>query len=586
MKKAFKIIIPLLLAIAVIGCAVWYLFVYDRSFTRDMLLSQARYFERRGDHTVAAWFYDRAYDYANQDEDVAIELAQQYKSTGNFTKAEYTLSNAIADGGTAKLYMALCQTYVEQDKLLDAVNMLNNISDPGIKAELDALRPAAPTADPEQGFYTQYLSVSITAESGTLYTTTDGEYPSLSDTPYQEPVPLGQGETRIYALAVGDNGLVSPLSIFGYTVGGVVEEVHFTDAAMEAAVREILNADPEDMLYTNDLWAITDFTMPEDAQSYSDLAYLPYLHSLYIANGLNDELGIIGSLNALESLTLISCRPTQEHLSAIAALPTLRTLSLIDCGLSSIEPLSVAQKLTTLDLTGNTIRNITPLSGMNQLVQLTMPHNALTDLTALSSLNQLEVMDISYNSVSSIAPICTLKNLKELNVSHNTVTSLGAVENLTSLTSFNAAFNSLTNIGNLAGCLNLREVNLASNFLSDLSSFSALTALETLNFSRNQVTVLPAFPSDSKLITIDGSHNQLSSLDALSGLYNLNQVLMDYNAEISDVSCLASCHNLYSVSVFGTKVKDVSALTGELDIIVNFDPSALSDDDEAELHHH
>ena len=150
MKKAMKVILPLLLVVAILGCLIWYLFVYDCTFTRDVLLYQARTFETKGKHDTASWFYDLAYAYANQDEDVAIELANQYKAIGNYTKAEYTLSNAIADGGTAELYVALCKTYVEQDKLLDAVTMLDNISDAKIKAQIDALRPAAPTSFPPQ----------------------------------------------------------------------------------------------------------------------------------------------------------------------------------------------------------------------------------------------------------------------------------------------------------------------------------------------------------------------------------------------------------------------------------------------------
>ena len=175
MKKALRIIVPILLAIALIGCMIWYLFVYDREFTRDILLQQARNAEYKGKHELAEWFYNTAYAYADNDESFAIEMANQYKSVGNYTKAEYTLSNAIADGGTAELYMALCKTYVEQDKILDAVNMLDNIADPAIKAELEAMRPTAPVADPVSGFYNQYMDVTISSSAGTLYVNTAGE---------------------------------------------------------------------------------------------------------------------------------------------------------------------------------------------------------------------------------------------------------------------------------------------------------------------------------------------------------------------------------------------------------------------------
>ena len=41
MKKVFKIIVPTILVIGIIASIGWYLFVYDRDLTRDVLLAQA-----------------------------------------------------------------------------------------------------------------------------------------------------------------------------------------------------------------------------------------------------------------------------------------------------------------------------------------------------------------------------------------------------------------------------------------------------------------------------------------------------------------------------------------------------------------
>ena len=61
MKKAFRIIIPLVLIVAILFCTGWYLFVYDRVFTRDILVKAARFFEDSGNITASTWFYNRAY---------------------------------------------------------------------------------------------------------------------------------------------------------------------------------------------------------------------------------------------------------------------------------------------------------------------------------------------------------------------------------------------------------------------------------------------------------------------------------------------------------------------------------------------
>lgn len=574
MKQAMKVILPILLAIVILGCMIWYLFVYDRTFTRDVLLYEARCFERSGKHTIAAWFYDMAYFQANQDEDVAIELAQQYKNSGNYSKAEYTLSNAIADGGTAKLYMALCKTYVEQDKLLDAVEMLNNIADPAVKAELDALRPAAPTSDPAPGFYSEYIPVSITADTGVLYVTSDGTYPSTAAAPFEGSITLPAGETLLYALAVSEDGLVSPLSIFGYTVGGVIEKVSFADPAVEANIRGLLEVDEDEIIYTNDLWTITSFTMPEDASTYADLGLLPYLSSLTIQNGVAGELGNIVDLVNLEELTLVDCRPSDEEMSIIAGLPSLQKLTLDDCALSSIDALSIASNLTYLNLNNNNIRNITVLGSLAALQELYLKNNAVTDLSALSALNKLSTLDVSYNTVSSSASICVINSLTWLDISNNTITSLDGLGNLTGLTHLSAAYNGLTEVTQLASCAALTELDISNNSISDITCLAPLTALETFNFSYNQISELPAWGKECALISINGSNNLISSLDALSGMINLNKVLMDYNTEITSVDCLSNCPNLYLVDIFGTQVTDATSLTDQ-SIIVNYDPSSL-----------
>ena len=274
MKRLFHILIPLLLSLLILISIGWYFLKYDPEFTRDLLLKQARYQDEIGNHAAAVWFYDLAYLQSDKDDAVALELAQQYIAIGNFTKAEYTLVSAIADGATAELYIALCRTYVEQDKLLDAVNMLDKVADPAIKAELDALRPAAPQPDFTPGFYSQYISLSFTHEGGTLYVSSDGEYPSLEDTPCVTPVALEGGETKLYALTVGDNGLVSPLSILNYTIGGVIEKVEFNDAYIEELVAEKLMFGSYTTIYSNDLWAIKDLTVSETASDLSDLRHM------------------------------------------------------------------------------------------------------------------------------------------------------------------------------------------------------------------------------------------------------------------------------------------------------------------------
>ena len=571
MKSVFKRLLPLTLAILIIASIGWYLFVYDRDFTRDMLLSQARFNDNHGNPRLASWFYNLAYNYSGQDENVAIELANQYKSDGNYTKAEYTLSNAIADGGTVELYIALCKTYVEQNKLLDAINMLDNISKPEIKSALESMRPAAPSPDPAPGFYSQYISVALTSEAGTLYYSVDGEYPSVKNEPYDQPIPLPAGETTIYAVSVADNGLVSPLSTMGFTIGGVIEMVEFSDSAIEASVRALLSVKESKTLYTNDLWEITEFVVPADAKSMDDLAFLPYLEKLTVEKKSFESLNCLTGLTKLTELNLINCSFPVDDLNILVDLPELERLTMSGCGLSTITKLTGAPKLTHLDLGNNALRNLEPLTSIGTLRELKLNNNAVTNLTAISALSNLTKLDVSYNSLASIAPLANCKKLNWLDVSNNKLTELEIVDGLTALSYLGAAHNELKDVDIVSACTNLTELNISNNTIKKIDALNTLTLLEELNFSYNQVSTLPKWPDGSALRIVDGSHNVLRTIDNLGNMENLTYLYLDYN-QLTSINAIADCFNLVQVNIFGNKVRDVSALT-EHNIIVNYDPS-------------
>lgn len=573
MKKILRIIIPIILALVIVLGTLWYFFVYDREFTRDMLLQSARFFEGKGSLKTAAWFYDRAYEMVSDNDSVAIELAQQYKDDGNYTKAEYVLSHALEDGGGVELYAAMCRTYVAQDKLLDAVYLLDNIKDPDMKAQLDAIRPSAPAVIPEPGFYNQYIGVTFTGDAGnTICVNPHGEYPTLRKNTYTEPITLSAGENTLYALAIAPDGLVSPLSIYSYTVGGVIELVEFQDAAIENAVRSTLGVSAETAIYTNDLWQITSFTVPEDTETFADLTYLPYLEELTITDVSADGLSAISGMSQLKTLTITGTPVSSDELAVIGSLPKLQKLTLQDCRLTTTAGLAGAVNLEYLDLSENTVRNIDALSQMTKLKELYLQGNALVDLDALSGLKSLTELNVARNTISSIAPVGNLTGLSCLDISQNQVSSLEGINQLSALTVFRADNNTISDISSLASCQELLEVLISTNSISDLSPLSGLSKLTSLDFSHNEATELPDFSEDSVLVTINGSHNEITDLSALSGLKKLNSVYMDYNPELESVAELEDCPVLVLVNVFGTKVTEVKMLTNQ-SVVVNFDPT-------------
>lgn len=571
MKKNLRRIVPLIVAIGILISIGWYLLIYDRNFTRDIILSQARYFDDNGNAAVASWLYDLAYTTSGNDEAVAIELANQYKNDGNFTKAEVTLTNAIQDNPTTDLYIALCKTYVQQDKLLDAVLLLENIPNPVIKAELEAMRPAAPVAETEEGFYSEYISVLFREVDGTIYCNFEGDYPSTWDGAYAEPCTLGAGETLVNAITVAKNGLVSPVTQLHYTVGGVIEPAVFTDPVMEETVRTLLNLEADYMIFTNDLWEIKDFTVPENVGSYEDLRLLPYVEKLTIQNARMDTLGYLSHMTYLEYLDLSGSRFPPVDLAVLAKLPALTTLKMSNCGLSSIADLSGSGALQVLDLSNNTVRNMDALSSIITLTEINLEHNAVTGLGALAALSNLEKLNISYNSVTDLSPLAQCGSLAWLNAGNNFIATISAVDQLSELKYLNLSYNNLSDITILRGCAVLTELYISNNNLTSVTALNDLEKLQVLDFAHNQVHEIPYWQNGGDLRIIDGSYNQIESIDTLWNMNSLTYVYMDYNL-LTSVGNLAKCPNLVMVNVYGNEITHVDNLT-DRSIIVNWDPT-------------
>ena len=274
MKKFFKVLLPVLLVVLLLGGGIWYLRNYQGDFFSNFL-------QRRGDaamagehYTTALRYYRWAWELDDTDPELAVSLASAYAHTDN-----YTLVNAIAAmPEELQLYLALSETYVAQDKLLDASQLLDRVENESIRTQLAEARPDAPVLTPESGYYSEYISVGLEASSGTAYLSVDGSFPSLEDDAYAAPIQLTAGETSAIALCIGDNGLVSSAVYASYTIGGVVEPVTLQDRALDTYIRQLLELGQDDAIMAiSPSWRIS----PSWSMWISPAPWSPPTRSLY-----------------------------------------------------------------------------------------------------------------------------------------------------------------------------------------------------------------------------------------------------------------------------------------------------------------
>lgn len=560
MKHALKIILPIILILALIIGACCFFLIARRDLTESIFVYWGEHFYEAGRYSRAVAFYKAAMHFAPKDADLAIRLADAYKKSGNYTKAEYTLVSAITQiPDSVQLYVALSKTYVEQDKLLDAETMLGRITNDAVRTQIDALRPAAPVIEPESGNYSEYIDVTVTGASGTVYAVCNSDFPASEQDVYTGPISLEAGESKIVALSVAENGLVSDAVYAGYTVGNVVEEVKLADAGMDAYVRELLGKTAGSTIMSDELWAVEELDLPDTVASLEDLPYFTGLHSLSLHHGTGLDLSVLSQLPTLRKLDLSGCTLSTAAMNTIVTLSELTSLNLSGCAVAEIDALIGLQKLETLDLSNNTVSDLTALSALLALRELNLTNNPITSLSNLKNCTELETLYAGQCAITRVAGLADHTKLKTLVLSGNKITDISA----------------------LASCTAIETLDLSGNSISDISVVSGFKKLVDLNVSSNQITDLPQFDADTPLWHVDISHNQIESLAGLEGNLAVNFINADYN-RIKSVAKLESCimlvrMNLWDNPVDADEVKQLQ----DIGILINYNPNYVEPETES-----
>lgn len=553
MKRVLKIVIPLVVVLALLGTAAWFFLSFRADLTAGFLRGQAAKMVERERYSRAVTYYNWAWQLDPENQEIPLALAEAYAGSGNYTKAEYTLVRAIsARPQDVDLYVALCQVYVAQDKLLDAVQMLDRTSDASVKAALDELRPAAPVLSPENGYYTEYIEVTADGGGNAVYLSIDGDYPSMEDDAYTGPVTLPGGETMVMAVAVDENQMVSQAVQNGYTIGGVVEPVTLNDPAIDAAVREQLGMTAGETLMTDDLWSIAELTLPDTVADLADLSHFTGLTTLTIQNVSGLDFSVLSQLTALQTLDLSGCTISTGSLDAIAGLTGLRVLRLNNCALTDINALSQLTALTELQLANNSLSEIGVMSLMLDLETVTLTNNPITSIAGLSACTKLKSLDISGCSVTSIASLSGKTALETLLAGNNQIADLSPLE----------------------GCTALAVLEAPYNLVSDISVLAQLPALTRFVGNNNRITAVPDFDEEtSKLQYIQLDYNEVTDLAGLQGINSLNYVYADYN-QVETILPLKNNINLIQINVWDNPIpeEEVKSLQ-ENSIIVNYNPN-------------
>lgn len=263
------------------------------------------------------------------------------------------------------------------------------------------------------------------------------------------------------------------------------------------------------------------------------LQHFVNLQELNLRGNLNvSDLQPLTYLNQLQWLSLGGS--SVDDLSALAALPGLKTLAVWGTGLTALDIGGMAH-LKNLYASHGEIADVTSLpSGLEELY---LDGNNLEDLDFLTGLPLLRVLYLGNSQISDLAPVSGRSGLEVLQISGNVISDLSPLSTLTNLQELYASENDIADMAPLVGLSQLRVLDLWGNQIESLpAGLSGLSSLETLNLGNNQLTDIGGLAALSTLSILHLDSNQISDASALVPLAPPLQWLNLFNNPLSELS--------------------------------------------------
>lgn len=552
-KHVITLILLILLGLAIIGAGFFWYF-NGEAVSRIWLWAGDALSEGR--HTRVA---QKCYTLAEKRDPTNVEAylssADLYIEFEDYSKAENVLSKALARRPeVSRVYKELCRAYTKQGKLLDAVTLLDSITDEDILADIEPLRPAPPTSNYASGVYNGYFTLTLTGEC-TVCSCLNSDYPTLESAATSVTWKPEAGDNTLLALCLSDEGIVSPCVTYRYVLEDVIEVAEFEDSYMEALVRESLGLGYDSYITTTHLFGVEELTVKCGEggviKSLNDLAKLTNLKKLTVLGLPGMDWSFLSELKQLKELKINNCSLSAADLAGLKDNLSVEAVDLSQNQIASVEALREVRSIRKLDLSSNSLQNLEPLANLSWISELDLSYNAVTSIEPLASLKRLNILDCSYLLISDLAPLAGNTSLSELNIECCSITDLAPLEGCTGLTKLSCSSNQLIYIDALSGCPALREFTADRNKIGSIDALSGLRKLELLDVSSNLIEKLPEDMSAMQsLKSLMIANNNISSLKPLSKLGSLEEVNLEYN-RVSSLECLTSCEKLKVIKAFG-----------------------------------
>jgi hypothetical protein len=238
-------------------------------------------------------------------------------------------------------------------------------------------------------------------------------------------------------------------------------------------------------------------------------------------------------------LNLGERRRSLRRLPSLAGLTSLQDFSIIDTGITDLDPLLELPALTSLNLSGTPVWNLSPLSKLTQLRSLLLRMTNVIDLTPLARLSNLRFLALDGTPCADLRPLSNLSNLTTLLLSRTEVSDLTSIKSLVQLETLDLSSTKVVDISSLYEFSNLSSLNLNQTAIKSVSPLFALKKLRNLNVSNTFVSDLSPLSALAELEDLNVAKTSVTNLSPLARLSKLQTLLLDF-APITDLGPLAN----------------------------------------------
>ncbi|XP_048463618.1 leucine-rich repeat and IQ domain-containing protein 1 [Rhincodon typus] len=271
------------------------------------------------------------------------------------------------------------------------------------------------------------------------------------------------------------------------------------------------------------------------------------------------QSGVWTSLQQVRTVTLQDL--PGFSLSTFSQCLHLKSLTLRNCGLETLEGINNCKGLKYIDMQENKIKTIHCLE-LENLCILLLSHNQITSMYGLENCSNLQVLELSHNNITRIGGLESLKKLQRLVVDHNELISTKGLSETPTLLYLDCSCNYLDSIEGIDNCGLLQTLKLQNNNLSELPRFGNHVLLRELYLDDNSISSLKMSEYWLPMLQhLSVSQNSLTDLTAMSDFLLLKRLDVSNN-RLSDLNSfllsLNGCHSLLELLLHGNPLQQES----------------------------